>query len=73
MFLNEEQFAATAHEMSKALVAICHLKQIEPDDAAQLIGAACAEAMACFIGSAFAVERLRDIADIAEQGVLRAH
>jgi hypothetical protein len=71
--MNQEQFAANAHQISLALTQICESKGMDPADAAQLIGAACAEAMAYFIGHPFAVERLRDIADIAEREVLRAH
>ncbi len=71
--MTEEQFAANAHEISLALVTICERKGINPGDSAQMIGAACAEAMAYFIGHPHTVERLRDIADIAEREVLRAH
>lgn len=70
--MTDELFTENARQMATALVRICEIKSIPTDEAAQMIGAACSEAMAHFIGPALVPDRLRDIADISEAEVLRA-
>ena len=71
--LTPAQLTANADEMATALVMICQAKQIRPADAALIIGAACAGAMAQFEGHVGAVETLRLLADVAERELLRAN
>lgn len=71
--MTDDEFKNNCRQMALALIGICEQKGIDQRDSAKIIGAACAEAIAYFIGHAFAAERLRDIADICEQEVLKAH
>ena len=68
--LNQEQFDANVRMLTLVVLDACDRRQIEPDDAAGVIGAGLAQGLVHYLGALGAVERLRDLADIIERDVL---
>lgn len=70
MELSDAQFRDTSRTLALATLTICQTKQVSTDDTAAIAGAALMEVLARMLGPLGAVERLRDLADIAERRML---
>lgn len=68
-FLTDEQFAASSRLLALSLARSCESRGIPADEAAGVLSAAFLELLGQWLGPVGAVERLRDLADIAERQV----